>query len=52
MEQKFYENGIEKAKPAYVLFENILIIGNLLAGFIGMYPIQIFNPTCKFYFEH
>lgn len=43
MEQKFYKNGIEKAKPAYVLFENILIIGNLLTGFIGMYPIQIFK---------
>lgn len=43
METKIYENGIEKANPAYILFENILISINVLAGFIGMYAIQIFK---------
>jgi hypothetical protein len=43
MELKFYENGIEKAKSTYILFENILISINILAGFVGMYSIQIFK---------
>lgn len=43
MEQKLYENGIENSKFSYILFENILIVGNMLVGFIGMYPIKIFN---------
>ncbi|MCP4181494.1 MAG: hypothetical protein GY756_27335 [bacterium] len=41
--QKIYECGIEKANPIYILFENVLIIGNLLAGFIGMYSVKTFG---------
>ena len=41
--ENLYEKGIEKAAPGYVLFENILILGNIFLGFWGMYSIKIFN---------
>ena len=40
MEQKLYDKGIEEAKTGYIIFENSLIISNVLVGFIGMYTIQ------------
>lgn len=43
MENNLYNKGIEKSSFGYVILENILILGNVLVGFWGMYSIKIFN---------
>ena len=40
-EQKLYQEGIEKAKGSYVIFENVLFLVLIVLGFLGMYPLSI-----------
>ena len=39
-EQELYEDGVEDCKKFYVICENVLIVGMIALGFLGMYPLS------------
>ncbi len=39
-ERELYEDGVEDCKKFYVICENVLIVGMITLGFLGMYPLS------------
>ncbi len=43
MSDNLFSDGIEEASSKYIIFENILIIGNALLGFVGMSHLKLLD---------
>ena len=38
--RELYEDGVEDCKKFYIICENVLIVGMIALGFLGMYPLS------------